>query len=162
MKAAGRKITLVTAYDHAMAGLGRCRRPWMQFWSATACRWWSRGIARTLPVTLDQMIYHAEMVGRAVHHAPGRGRHAVPQLSPWPLRGDQERRPHPERNPVAKPSKLEGGLEQAEVIAALVSAGIPVMAHCGLRPQNIRQAWRPIAFSATKEQLMADAQAVEQ
>ncbi len=35
--------------------------------------------------------------------------------------------------------KLEGGVEQAEVIAGLVSAGIPVMAHCGLRPQSVHQ-----------------------
>jgi 3-methyl-2-oxobutanoate hydroxymethyltransferase len=57
--------------------------------------------------------------------------------------------------------KLEGGVAQAEVIAGLVGAGIPVMAHCGLRPQSIHQLGH---FRAQRDadRLLADARAVEQ
>ena len=57
--------------------------------------------------------------------------------------------------------KLEGGVDQAEVIAALVSAGIPVMAHVGLRPQSVHQmgSYRVQRESA---QLMADAKAAQE
>ena len=57
--------------------------------------------------------------------------------------------------------KLEGGVEQAEVIAALVSAGIPVMAHCGLRPQSVHQLGG-YRVQRDIECLMADAKAAEQ
>ena len=56
--------------------------------------------------------------------------------------------------------KLEGGVEQAEVISALVSAGIPVMAHCGLRPQSIHQLGG-YRVQRDERQLLADAQAAE-
>ena len=56
--------------------------------------------------------------------------------------------------------KLESGAEQAEVIAALVAAGIPVMAHCGLRPQNIHQLGG-YRVQRDERQLLADAQAAE-
>ena len=51
-------------------------------------------------------------------------------------------------------------MEQAEVIAALVSAGIPVMAHCGLRPQNIHQLGG-YRVQRDERQLLADARAAE-
>ena len=57
--------------------------------------------------------------------------------------------------------KLEGGAEQAEVIAALVSAGIPVMAHCGLRPQSVHQLGG-YKVQRDEEQLLADASAAEE
>jgi 3-methyl-2-oxobutanoate hydroxymethyltransferase len=57
--------------------------------------------------------------------------------------------------------KLESGAGQAEVIAALVAAGIPVMAHCGLRPQSIHQLGQ-FALQRDRQQLLADAQAAEQ
>src|SRR5437763_15043415 len=57
--------------------------------------------------------------------------------------------------------KLEGGAEQADVIAALVSAGIPVMAHCGLRPQSVHQLGG-YKVQRDAEQLLADAKAAEQ
>ena len=56
--------------------------------------------------------------------------------------------------------KLEGGADQAEVIAALVSAGIPVMAHCGLRPQSVHQLGG-YKVQRDEEQLLADATAAE-
>ena len=56
--------------------------------------------------------------------------------------------------------KLEGGVDQAEVIAALVQAGIPVMAHCGLRPQSVQQLGG-YRVQRDREQLLADAKAAE-
>jgi 3-methyl-2-oxobutanoate hydroxymethyltransferase len=56
--------------------------------------------------------------------------------------------------------KLEGGSEQAEVIAGLVGAGIPVMAHCGLRPQSIHLLGG-YRVQRDERQLLADAQAAE-
>ena len=52
--------------------------------------------------------------------------------------------------------KLEGGADQAEVIAGLVSAGIPVMAHVGLRPQNVHQLGG-YKVQRDEEELLADA-----
>ena len=57
--------------------------------------------------------------------------------------------------------KLEGGVEQSEVINGLVSAGIPVMAHCGLRPQSIHQLGG-YRVQRDEKQLLDDAQAAEQ
>jgi 3-methyl-2-oxobutanoate hydroxymethyltransferase len=57
--------------------------------------------------------------------------------------------------------KLEGGENRAGTIAALVEAGIPVMGHCGLRPQEIRQTGGYFV-QRQKEQLLRDVQAVEQ
>lgn len=56
--------------------------------------------------------------------------------------------------------KLEGGTAQADTIATLVSAGIPVMAHCGLRPQNIHQLGS-YKVQRDEAQLLADAAAAE-
>ena len=56
---------------------------------------------------------------------------------------------------------VEGGTDQAEVIAALVSAGIPVMAHCGLRPQSVHQLGG-YKVQRDEERLLADATAAEQ
>ena len=56
--------------------------------------------------------------------------------------------------------KLEGGAEQADVIAALVAAGIPVMAHCGLRPQSVHQLGG-YKVQRDEAQLLADAEAAE-
>jgi 3-methyl-2-oxobutanoate hydroxymethyltransferase len=56
--------------------------------------------------------------------------------------------------------KLEGGTDQAEVIAGLVSAGIPVMAHCGLRPQSVHQLGG-YKVQRDEDRLMADATSAE-
>jgi 3-methyl-2-oxobutanoate hydroxymethyltransferase len=56
--------------------------------------------------------------------------------------------------------KLEGGAEQAETIAAMVSAGIPVMAHCGLRPQNVH-VLGGYKVQRQEERLTADAKAAQ-
>jgi 3-methyl-2-oxobutanoate hydroxymethyltransferase len=83
-------------------------------------------------VTLDEMIYHAEMVGRAVRHA------LVVVDMPFPSFHLGVHRAIEAAGRILKETrcqavKIEGGVEQGEVIEGLVAAGIPVMAHCGLR-----------------------------
>lgn len=137
LKEDGRKIAMITAYDFAMAQLvdeagvdgvlvGDSMSMVVQ------------GHENTLPVTLDEMIYHAEMVGRAVRRA------LVVVDMPFPSYHLGVHKAIENAGRILKETrcqavKLEGGAEQAETIAALVAAGIPVMAHCGLRPQNIHQ-----------------------
>ncbi|MGW8256849.1 MAG: 3-methyl-2-oxobutanoate hydroxymethyltransferase, partial [Thermoguttaceae bacterium] len=68
LKSAGKKITMLTAYDHVMAGLvdgAGVEGILVGDSLATVVQ----GHSNTLPVTLDQMTYHGEMVGRAVQHA---------------------------------------------------------------------------------------------
>jgi 3-methyl-2-oxobutanoate hydroxymethyltransferase len=57
--------------------------------------------------------------------------------------------------------KLEGGVKQAAVLRALVSAGIPVMAHFGLRPQHVHQLGR-FRVQRDRERILADAKAAEE
>jgi len=95
-----------------------------------------QGHETTLPVTMDQMIYHAEMVGRAARRAM-----VVVDL-PFPEGQLEINRSLEASARVLKETqchavKLEGGAEQANRIEAIVTAGIPVMAHVGLRPQNV-------------------------
>src|SRR3954467_11218782 len=159
MKGAGEKITMLTAYDHTMAGIldaigiegilvGDSMSMVVQ------------GHPNTLPVTLDETIYHAEMVGRAVQHA------LVVVDMPFPSYHLGVYKAIENAGRILKETrcqavKLEGGADQAEVIAALVSAGIPVMAHCGLRAQSVHQLGG-YKVQRDEEQLLTDATAVEQ
>jgi 3-methyl-2-oxobutanoate hydroxymethyltransferase len=95
-----------------------------------------QGHETTLPVTMDQMIYHAEMVGRACRRAM-----VVVDL-PFPEGQLEIGRSIESSARVLKETrchavKLEGGSEQARRIESIVTAGVPVMAHVGLRPQNV-------------------------
>lgn len=159
LKGAGQKITMLTAYDYTMAGLldsigiegilvGDSMSMVVQ------------GHTSTLPVTLDEMIYHAEMVGRAVHHA------LLVVDMPFPSYHLGVYRAVESAGRILKETrcqavKLEGGADQAEVISALVSAGIPVMAHCGLRPQSVHQLGG-YKVQRNLETLMVDASAAQQ
>jgi len=92
----------------------------------------------TIPATLRQMIYHGEIVARAVTRAM-----VIVDL-PFPLQHLGVRRAVAAAARVLKKTgcqgvKLEGTAGQAEVIAGIVAAGIPVMAHVGLRPQAVHQ-----------------------
>jgi 3-methyl-2-oxobutanoate hydroxymethyltransferase len=105
------------------------------------------------------MIYHAEMVGRAVEHA------LLIVDMPFPSFHLGTHRAIENAGRMLKETrcqavKLEGGVEQAETIAGLVSAGIPVMAHCGLRPQSIHTLG---GYKVQRDQreLLADAKAAE-
>jgi 3-methyl-2-oxobutanoate hydroxymethyltransferase len=135
LKAAGRRISMLTAYDYTLARLLDSTGV-EGILVGDTLGMVVQGHGTTLPVTLDQMIYHAEMVGRAVRHAL-----TVVDL-PFPSASLGTHEAVRSAGRVLKETrcqavKLEGGADQAEVIRALVSAGIPVMGHCGLRPQSV-------------------------
>ncbi len=158
MKAAGQKITMLTAYDYTMAGLLDATGI-EGILVGDSLSMVVQGHANTLPVTLDETIYHAEMVGRAVHHA------LVVVDLPFPSYHLGKYKAVAAAGRILKEArchavKLEGGTAQAEVIAALVGAGIPVMAHCGLRPQSVHQLGG-YKVQRDTEQLLADARAAE-
>src|SRR6266566_658694 len=122
MKAAGQKITMLTAYDHTMAGLLDATGI-EGILVGDSMSMVVQGHPNTLPVTLDEMIYHAEMVGRAVRHA------LVVVDMPFPTCYLGPHKAVEAASRVLKETrcqavKLEGGAEQADVIATLVGAGI--------------------------------------
>lgn len=158
MKASGKKITMLTAYDYAMAGLVDSVGI-EGILVGDSLSMVVQGHSTTLPVTLEEMIYHAEMVGRAVRHALVVVDMPFPSFHLGPFRAI-ESAGRILKETRCQAVKLEGGVEQSEVISALVSAGIPVMAHCGLRPQNIHQLGG-YRVQRDERQLMADAQAAE-
>jgi 3-methyl-2-oxobutanoate hydroxymethyltransferase len=135
MRQDGVKISMLTAYDFPTAKLlDQAGIDILLVGDSLAMV--VQGHDTTLPVTLDQMIYHAEMVGRAARRAM-----VIVDL-PFPEGQLSIERTLIASSRILKETacqavKLEGGAEQAERIAALAMAGIPVMAHVGLRPQNI-------------------------
>lgn len=158
LKAAGRKITMLTAYDFPLAALLDSAGV-EGILVGDSMSMVVQGHSTTLPVTLDEMIYHAELVGRAVQHA------LVVVDMPFPTFHLGKYKAVEYAGRILKEArcqavKLEGGAEQAEVIAALVSAGIPVMAHCGLRPQSVHQLGG-YKIQRDEAQLLADAKAAE-
>jgi len=159
MKAAGRKITMLTAYDFATA-LAVDAAGIEGILVGDSLSMVVQGHANTLPVTLDEMIYHAEMVGRAVRHA------LVVVDMPFPSFHLGVHRAIESAGRILKETrcqavKLEGGIEQAEVIEGLVRAGIPVMGHCGLCPQSVH-ALGGYHMQRGAERLLDDALAAQQ
>jgi len=159
LKAEGRRISMVTAYDYAFAQLVDAAGV-EGILVGDSMSMVVQGHDSTLPVTLDEMIYHAEMVGRAVEHA------LVVVDMPFPSFHLGTHKAIENAGRILKESrcqavKLESGVEQADTIAALVSAGIPVMAHCGLRPQSIHTLGG-YRVQRGADTLMADARAAEE
>jgi 3-methyl-2-oxobutanoate hydroxymethyltransferase len=157
-KKAGQKISMVTAYDYAMARLVDAAGV-EGILVGDSMSMVVQGHDSTLPVTLDEMVYHAEMVGRAVEHA------LLIVDMPFPSFHLGTHRAIENAGRILKESrcqavKLEGGVEQADTIAGLVSAGIPVMAHCGLRPQSVHTLGG-YKVQRDEQQLLADARAAQ-
>src|SRR3989337_2633836 len=126
LKGAG-KITMVTAYDYPFARLVD-EAGVEGVLVGDSMSMVVQGHENTLPVTLDEMIYNAEMVGRAVERA------LVVVDMPFPSFHLGTFKAIENAGRILKESrcqavKLEGGVEQAETIETLVAAGIPVMAH---------------------------------
>jgi len=136
-KKAGQKLTVVTAYDYPgaklvdMAGIDAIL-------VGDSLGNVVQGRQTTLPVTLEQMIYHAQMVMRAAKHS------LVVVDLPFPFCQTGPEKAVEAAATLLKETeadavKIEGGQARAATIRAVVEAGIPVMGHCGLLPQNIRQ-----------------------
>jgi 3-methyl-2-oxobutanoate hydroxymethyltransferase len=135
MKAAGRKISMLTAYDYPTAALVDAAGI-EAILVGDSMSMVVQGHDTTLPVTLDEMIYHAQMVGRAVQNAL-----TIVDM-PFPTNHLGVHKAIENAGRILKETrcqavKLEGGADQADVIEGLVSAGIPVMGHIGLRPQSV-------------------------
>lgn len=159
LKGTAHKICMLTAYDYTMAELlDNAGVDCILIGDSLAMV--VQGHQNTLPVTLDEMIYHAELVGRAVKHAL-----TVVDM-PFPtyhlgLYKAVENAGRIIKETRCQAVKLEGGADQAEVISTLVGAGIPVMAHCGLRPQSVH-VLGGYKVQRDEAQLMRDAKAAEE
>lgn len=137
MKAAGEKVTMLTAYDFTTAGIIDAAGVDSILIGDSASNVMA-GNADTLPITLDQMIYHARSVNRSVKHAL--------VVCDMPFGSYQISREEALRNACRMMKetgvdalKLEGGAEIADTVKALVDAGIPVHGHLGLTPQSINK-----------------------
>src|SRR5437764_6763805 len=158
LKGGGRKISMLTAYDYPMAAVLDAAGIDVLL-VGDSMSMVVQGHETTLPVTLDEMIYHAEMVGRAAQRA------MVIVDMPFPTMHLGVHRAVESGGRILKETrcqavKLEGGAEQAEVIAGLVSAGIPVMAHVGLRPQSVHT-MGGYKVQRDEDRLLADARAAQ-
>jgi 3-methyl-2-oxobutanoate hydroxymethyltransferase len=154
-----RKISMLTAYDFPTAALLDATGI-EGILVGDSMSMVVQGHETTLPVTLDEIIYHAEMVGRAVQHAL-----TVVDL-PFPTNHLGVHRAIECAGRILKETrchavKLEGGADQADVIAGLVAAGIPVMAHVGLRPQSVHQ-MGGYKVQRDAQRLHADARAAQE
>lgn len=158
-KQEGRKITALTVYDYPSAKILDSAGVDILLIGDSLGNV-VQGRPTTLSVTLDTMLYHAEMVARAAQNA------LVVVDLPFPycqLGADEAIRAGVRvlQETLAGAVKFEGGANRAGTIKSLVEAGIPVLAHCGLRPQEIRQTGGYFV-QRQKEQLFMDIQAVEE
>jgi 3-methyl-2-oxobutanoate hydroxymethyltransferase len=147
----GDKIAAVTAYDVAFARLAD-RAGVDIVLVGDSLGMVVQGLPNTLPVTLDEMIYHCRMVARGVAHA-----HVVADLPFLSYQASSEDGVRAAgrllKEGAAEAVKLEGGAEVAPLVARLVSIGIPVMGHVGMTPQSIHK------FGGFKLQGRTEAQA---
>jgi 3-methyl-2-oxobutanoate hydroxymethyltransferase len=135
MKGKGEKITMLTAYDFSMARILDAGGVDVLLVGDSASNVMA-GHETTLPITLDQMIYHASSVVRAVKRAL-----VVVDLPFGSYQGNSrialESTIRIMKESGAHAVKLEGGAEMRESISRILSAGVPVMGHLGLTPQSI-------------------------
>ncbi|MDY0781263.1 3-methyl-2-oxobutanoate hydroxymethyltransferase [Tenacibaculum sp. IB213877] len=135
MKANGEKISMLTAYDYTMAKIVDSAGIDVVLVGDSASNVMA-GHETTLPITLDQMIYHASSVIRAVERC------LVVVDLPFGTYQGNSKNALDSAIRIMKESgghavKLEGGSEIGESISRILTAGIPVMGHLGLTPQSI-------------------------
>lgn len=137
MKQKGEKIAMLTGYDYSSAKILDEAGIDVILVGDSASNVMA-GHATTLPITLDQMIYHASSVMRAVNRAL-----VVVDLPFGSYQGNSKEALHSAirimKESGANAVKLEGGKEITESIDRILSAGIPVLGHLGLTPQSINK-----------------------
>jgi len=135
MKRKGERISMLTAYDFSMARILDDAGVDVLLVGDSASNVMA-GHETTLPITLDQMIYHAQSVVRAVQRCL-----VVVDLPFGTYQGDSKQALHSAirimKESGAHAIKLEGGVEVIESVKRIISAGVPVMGHLGLTPQSI-------------------------
>src|SRR5829696_3168384 len=135
MKAAGKKISMITAYDFSFASIFDAAGIDVILVGDSASNVMA-GHETTLPITLDQIIYHASSVIRGV------SRCLVVVDMPFGSYQSNSKEALASAIRIMKETgahaiKLEGGAEVLESINRIVAAGVPVMGHLGLTPQSI-------------------------
>ena len=137
MKAEGKKIAMLTSYDYTTAKIVDAAGVDCILIGDSASNVMA-GNATTLPITLDQMIYHASSVARAVQRAF--------VVCDMPFGTYQVDAKEGVRNAIrimketrCDALKLEGGEEILETVQRILDAGIPVFGHLGLTPQSINK-----------------------
>jgi 3-methyl-2-oxobutanoate hydroxymethyltransferase len=163
MKQAGERITMLTAYDASFARLlDRAGTDVLLVGDSLGMV--VQGHDTTLPVTIDQMVYHSAAVKRGVQRA-----HLVVDMPFGSYQGTVD---EAVKNAIrlvaeggAESVKLEGGAEYSEVVQRIGRAGVPVMGHIGLTPQSVHKLGGYVVQGRTEEKaqkLFADAQALEE
>lgn len=135
MKNRGEKISMLTAYDYSMAAVVDEAGTDVILVGDSASNVMA-GHETTLPITLDQMIYHASSVVRAAKRAL-----VLVDLPFGSYQGNSKEALNSAirimKESGAHGIKIEGGVEIAESVTRILTAGIPVMGHLGLTPQSI-------------------------
>jgi 3-methyl-2-oxobutanoate hydroxymethyltransferase len=135
MKMRGEKISMLTAYDYTMAGLIDAAGIDVILVGDSASNVMA-GHETTLPITLDQMIYHASSVVRACQRSL-----VVVDMPFGSYQGNSKEALNSAIRIMKETGghaiKLEGGAEIEDSIKRILTAGIPVMGHLGLTPQSI-------------------------
>jgi 3-methyl-2-oxobutanoate hydroxymethyltransferase len=163
MKNRGEKITMLTGYDFSMARIIDESGIDVILVGDSASNVMA-GHETTLPITLDQMIYHASSVVRAVN------RSLVVVDMPFGSYQGNSKEALSSAIKIMKESgghaiKMEGGIEIIESIRRILTAGIPVMGHLGLTPQSIYKFGTYVVRAKEEEEanrLIEDAKALEE
>jgi 3-methyl-2-oxobutanoate hydroxymethyltransferase len=163
MKNMGEKITMLTGYDFSMARIIDESGIDVILVGDSASNVMA-GHETTLPITLDQMIYHASSVVRAVN------RSLVVVDMPFGSYQGNSKEALSSAIKIMKESgghaiKMEGGIEIIESIRRILTAGIPVMGHLGLTPQSIYKFGTYVVRAKEEEEakrLIEDAKALEE
>ncbi len=163
MKGRGEKISMLTAYDYSMAGILDAAGIDIILVGDSASNVMA-GHETTLPITLDQMIYHASAVVRAVKRA-----FVVVDIPFGSYQGNSSEALRSTirimKESGAHAVKVEGGMEIKESVIRILSAGVPVMGHLGLTPQSIYKFGTYTVRAREDEEadkLLADAKILEE